>query len=135
MIEGRDRITVVDVADVIRGVTYEKSQSSKEPKPGLVPLLRATNISGELDFEDLVYVPEHVVDEDQYLRPGDVVIAASSGSLGVVGKAAPLRQPWHGTFGAFCLALRPRPGVVRPFFISYFLQTIEYRSAVAQLAA
>jgi type I restriction enzyme S subunit len=119
----------------MRGVTYKKEDSSSEPGPGLVPLLRATNIDGELDFTGLVYVPASCVGADQYLVPGDSVIAASSGSLSVVGKSATLRHEWDGTFGAFCYALRPTPGRIAPLYLSYFLQTSEYRSQVSRLAA
>lgn len=124
-----------EVADLVRGVTYKKQDSSSEPAPGLIPLLRATNINGELLFADLVYVPALCVGEDQYLLPGDSVIAASSGSLSAVGKSATLRQEWNGTFGAFCYALRPHPHHIAPFYLSYFLQTSEYRSQVSRLAA
>lgn len=124
-----------DVAALLRGVTYEKQASSNKPARGLVPLLRATNINGEIDFGGLVYVPALCVSEFQYLRPGDSVIAASSGSLAVVGKSAPLRTAWNGTFGAFCYALRPHSERIAPFYLSYFLQTSEYRTQVSRLAA
>lgn len=124
-----------EVATLLRGVTYKKQDSSDEPAPRLVPLLRATNIKGELNFAGLVYVPDSCVSPDQYLQPGDSVIAASSGSLSVVGKSAPLRREWNGTFGAFCYALRPTPEHISPFYLSYFLQTSEYRSQVSRLAA
>lgn len=132
-----ERLTaqIGDVADLVRGVTYKKQDASSEPAPGLVPLLRATNIHGELDFDGLVYVHESCVSEDQHLAPGDSVIAASSGSLSVVGKSATLRHEWVGTFGAFCYALRPNSAHVAPFYLSYFLQTSEYRSQVSRLAA
>src|SRR5258708_31119030 len=35
---------VGDVADTVRGVAYSKADAQEEPAPGLVPLLRATNI-------------------------------------------------------------------------------------------
>jgi len=124
-----------DVAALLRGVNYEKRASSDTPASGLVPLLRATNINGEIDFDVLVYVPASCVSQGQYLRPGDSVIAASSGSLAVVGKSATLRTEWNGTFGAFCYVLRPDSDRIAPFYLSYFLQTSEYRAQVSRLAA
>ena len=124
-----------EVAQLVRGVTYAKQDSSSEPASGLVPLLRATNIDRELNFTALVYVPESCVNADQYLFVGDSVIAASSGSLSVVGKSAILRREWNGTFGAFCYALRPKQTHIDPFYLGYFLQTSEYRSQVSRLAA
>jgi type I restriction enzyme S subunit len=126
--------TLGEFVQVIRGVSYKKAHSSKEPAPGLVPILRATNVQETLDFEDPVYVPESYVSDEQYLRPYDIVVAASSGSRRVVGKAAQLRIPWHGSFGAFCFALRPR-GNADPRFLAWFLQTPFYRNRVAELAA
>ena len=135
MSQGHIHVRIADVADLVRGVTYDKSQSSVKPLPGLVPVLRATNIDQELTFDELVFVPASYVNEDQFVRPGDLIIAASSGSRSVVGKAAPVRSTWKGAFGAFCFALRPRAAVIEPFYLSSYLQTSEYRNEVSQLAA
>jgi type I restriction enzyme S subunit len=135
MMDSDGSIEVGDVSTLVRGVTYEKSQSSSIPAPGMVPLLRATNIARELNFSDLIFIPEAAVSENQYLQPGDIVIAASSGSLNVVGKAAPVRNPWHGTFGAFCFVLRPNQSLIRPLFLSYYFQTSRYRFDIARFAA
>lgn len=126
--------TLREVLTVIRGVTYKKEQAFAKPGPGLLPILRATNIQDNLHFVDLVYVPQRCVSNTQLLRRGDIVVAASSGSRNVVGKAAQLTTNWHGSFGAFCFGLRPKNGA-DPDFLSWFLQTSEYRHRVAQLAA
>jgi type I restriction enzyme S subunit len=84
------------IVDIIRGVSYKKEDATNADGPGLVPILRATNINGNLNFEHLVWVPKKYVSDDQMLRAGDIVIAASSGSLSVVGKAAQLKQDWQG---------------------------------------
>ena len=73
--------TLGELAEVIRGVTYKKEQAKASPSDGLLPLLRATNISQELDFDNLVYVPNRNVSDLQMHRQGDIVIAASSGSM------------------------------------------------------
>jgi type I restriction enzyme S subunit len=126
--------TLGELADVIRGVTYKKEQAKASSSKGLVPLLRATNISQELDFDELVYVPERNVSDLQMLRQGDVVIAASSGSKSVVGKAAILKSEWIGTFGAFCAAVRPNQGIAAQYLASY-MQTREYRSYISTCSA
>lgn len=123
-----------DVINVIRGVTYRKEESRKDSSAGFVPVLRATNIQGALNFDDLVYVPEKDVSECQILRPGDIVVAASSGSLSVVGKAAQLKNEWHGSFGAFCFCLRPEPAF-ESRFLGWFLHTTEYRNRVSKASA
>ena len=104
-------------------MTYRKSDARSQPSDGLIPLLRATNITATLNLEsDLVYVPTGVVKVQQCLRRGDVVVAASSGSVSVVGKSAPVKREWLGTFGAFCSTIRPKP-VIDPDFLALFLSS------------
>ena len=119
---------------VIRGVSYKKRDSRNEFGRRLVPILRATNIGHDLNFGDLVYVPNNYVKPEQMLKLGDIVIAASSGSSSVVGKAAQLRQEWGGSFGAFCFGLRPDKELDYAY-IGWFLQTREYRNHISRLAA
>jgi type I restriction enzyme S subunit len=129
-------VTIGELAETIRGVTYEKADARSSPHQGYSPLIRATNIAhGRLVLDSFVYVPDIVIRDDQRLRVGDIVLAASSGSLSVVGKAALLRSEWHGTFGAFCYVVRPRPGRVVPDYLAYFMQTSAYRGRVSKLAA
>ncbi len=123
-----------DVLHVIRGVTYRKQESSKSAGQGLVPILRANNIQETLGFDDLVFVPVSYVSTEQMLRPNDIVVAASSGSRAIVGKAAQLRHDWDGAFGAFCFALRPINGI-EPRYLGWFLHTQEYRNRVSNASA
>lgn len=123
-----------EVVQVLRGVSYSKSQSATVAKPSFVPILRATNINRVLDFEELVYVEPACVDSEQFLREGDIVVAASSGSKSVVGKAAHFTGGWRGSFGAFCMGLRPNTAVDSRF-VGYFLQTDEYRHQISELSA
>jgi type I restriction enzyme, S subunit len=123
-----------DVLRIIRGVSYKKEQASSTPRASYVPLLRATNIGAELDFEELVYVPTCCVDQEQMLVAGDIVVASSSGSKTVVGKASRLTADWHGSFGAFCMGLRSVPPVDSQY-ICYFMQTHEYRHQISDLAS
>lgn len=124
-----------EILEVIRGVSYQKGDAKDAPHDGFLPVLRANNIQdGILVFDDLVYVPENCVSNVQRLRIGDIVIAASSGSRSVVGKAAPLTKEWKGSFGAFCYGLRPRDGI-NAEYLNYYLQSSEYRQLVSALSA
>ncbi len=126
---------VGDLCEQIRGVTYAKADASTSPKAGYLPVLRANNITDNgLDFNDLVYVPINQVRPKQQIRRGDVVIATSSGSISVVGKAARAHDDFAGGFGAFCKVLRPNEKVDAAYFAHYF-QTPEYRQTVSGLAA
>lgn len=129
-------VELSEVAQIIRGVTYKREQSADEPKPGLLPVLRATNISGvALDFDNLVYVPAENISAAQLLLQGDVVVASSSGSKEIVGKAGSfLRGSFIGSFGAFCTGLRPT-SLVSPIYFQYYFQTPSYRKSVSELSA
>ena len=109
-------VSLNEVADVIRGVTYGKSDASDDPLNNYVPLLRGNNIDRVLNFDKPVYVPSKLLNESQFVKKGDIVIAMSSGSADLVGKAAQAEIDFNGGFGAFC-------GVVRSFsteLLSYF---------------
>ncbi|WP_200272285.1 restriction endonuclease subunit S [Luteolibacter pohnpeiensis] len=128
-------VPVSKLATQIRGVTYAKGDAIDTPRPGYVMLLRANNIGEHgLETENVVYVPESRVASKQRLLPGDIVIAASSGSLDVVGKAARVIEPLDATFGAFCKVVRPGKGVNSSYLASFF-QTEHYRRTISRLAA
>ena len=129
-------VELSEVADLIRGVTYKKEQAQNFPKKGFLPILRATNITGSsLVFDGLVHVPSENVACDQVLVSGDVVIASSSGSKEVVGKAGAFKGgAFHGSFGAFCTGIRPSKQISAAYF-SYFFQTPSYRKSVSELSA
>jgi len=123
-----------EVAEQVRGVTYAKKDASSEEQEGFSPILRANNISEDgLGFDDLVYVPDNKISDKQRIQINDVLIAASSGSIQVVGKAAQARNGFGGSFGAFCKVLRPSSEVNAHYFAHYF-QTPIYRRTVSALA-
>lgn len=129
-------VRVGDLAEQIRGVSYGKSDAISEPKEGYLPILRAGNIIGSgLVFDDLVYVPSGKVSKKQKIQKGDIVIAASSGSLDVVGKAGLARKNYEVGFGAFCKVLRPNPSLIEPNYFAHFFQTKYYRRKISSLAA
>jgi type I restriction enzyme S subunit len=131
----RQVVSLADVAELVRGVTYPKTEARDQPAPGYVPMLRATNIQDSklvLD-SDLVHIAERNVSAEQRLRPGDIVVATSSGSKHLVGKSALLRSDWVGSFGAFCAAIRPKPNV-EPRYLASFLQSPSYWKQVGKKA-
>lgn len=127
---------LMTVADQIRGVTYSAGEAVDAPQPGFVPLLRANNISDSgIDLSELIFVPKERVSEKQILQKGDILVAASSGSLSVVGKAAYCDLTFEATFGAFCKVIRPIKDKVLPRYLSHYFQTAEYRRLVSSMAA
>jgi len=134
-VRGATRVQVGEISTQIRGVSYSKAEAQAVPGPGYVPILRATNIGDDsLDFDDLVFVPEADVNPRQMLRENDVLVAASSGSLASVGKAASMQGNFTGAFGAFCKVLRPGDEV-HPRYFAHFFRTSRYRRRIASLAA
>jgi restriction endonuclease S subunit len=127
--QGWREVALGEVCEYIRGVTYGKSDATDKPTEGFLPLLRATNIDdGRLVLSDFVFVPKSKVKPVQMLLSGDLVMAASSGSIQVVGKSAPVPSDFVGTFGAFCAALRPKDDTSHQF-LNFFISSPKVREA------
>ncbi|NSL20207.1 restriction endonuclease subunit S [Agrobacterium tumefaciens] len=127
--------TLVEVFTLVRGLTYSKEDVSHEPSDGLVVLLRANNIQqGQINLDDVIYLPLSIVKDDQILRAGDIVLATSSGSRTVVGKAARVTSVAEGTtFGAFCGVARPKfPDADKLLF--QYMRSHAYREYVEAVA-
>lgn len=128
-------VKLSDVCEQIRGVSYSGDDAIAVPESGYLAVLRANNITDEgLSLDDLTYVPEARISAKQLVIAGDVVIAASSGSLSVVGKAAPAMKNLNMGFGAFCKVLRPNSKIDHAYF-AHFFKTKSYRQKVSSLAA
>ena len=126
---------VRDISEQVRGVTYAKSEASAVPRSDYSPMLRANNIGEHgLLLEDLIFVPNTKISRKQRIVPNDVVVAASSGSLSVVGKTTQVRTGFSGGFGAFCKVLRPGPDV-DPYYFGHYFKTASYRRVVSRLAS
>ena len=126
---------VRDISEQVRGVTYAKSEASAVPRSGYSPILRASNIGEHgLLLDDLIFVPNTNISRKQRIVPNDVVVAASSGSISVVGKTVQVRKGFDGGFGAFCKVLRPGPDV-DPHYFGHYFKTSSYRRVVSRLAS
>ena len=118
----------------VRGVSYKPKDLCEGLKEGFITLLRANNISNNaLNFEDVQFVSEGRVSDDQIIQEGDILICASSGSLEHVGKAALCMPDMEYTFGAFCKIIRPI-GELHPEYIAGYMRTDEYRNTISGLA-
>jgi len=117
------------VFDVIRGVSYKKNDARDSPVEGSLPVLRANNIDNGIHFDDLVYIPRGNIREEQFVQRGDILIAMSSGSKKLVGKAAPIVSDFIGSFGAFCGMIRNMSAIPDEVLARYF-QSPQYTSWV-----
>ncbi len=125
--------SVADISELIRGITYKKEQSSKSPAPDLMPILRANNINGGLNFDGLVYVPRSIVEKVQSIKQGDIIFAMSSGSLHLVGKSAQAQTNWDGSCGAFCAILRIDQPIFSKF-LAFLFQGNAFRRKISETA-
>ena len=119
-----------DLATLIRGVSYDKSVVSTSEREGYIPILRANNIQNSLVLNDLVYVPNDFVKEEQMICEGDIVLAMSSGSKDLVGKSAQADKDINAAFGTFCGLIRAKE-IVDSKFLGLYFQTQEYRNFVS----
>lgn len=96
-------------------------------------MLRANNINGDLNFEDLVYVPKHLIKEEQLIKKGDIVFAMSSGSKQLVGKSAVAHSDYEGSYGAFCALLRANECVDKSY-LGYVFKGNAFRRLISEIA-
>ncbi len=104
--EGWEAGTLSEISELIRGVSYSASDIRDKEDNDVVPILRATNISGNvIDLESMVYVPMEFVSEEQRLNQFDILITMSSGSKDHIGKNGFYYFDESVAFGAFCAKL------------------------------
>ena len=127
------KIKIKALIKQVRGVSYKPEDLHNELNEDSVILLRANNIDdGKINFDDIVYVDKSKVSKEQYLRKGDIVICASSGSKNLVGKAAKVEFDRQCTFGAFCKVVRPNSG--EDEYLGIYFQSPIYRRKISELA-
>lgn len=101
--EGWENGTLGDIAELVRGVTYDATEIKNENDCDVIPVLRATNISGNvIDLNNMVFVPKQNVSHSQVLNKFDILITMSSGSKDHIGKNGYFYFDKEVAFGAFC---------------------------------
>ena len=119
---------------VIRGVSYKPSDVRSSVDEGVAIIIRSNNISdGEINFDDLVYVVQDRVQNEQKLKAGDIVMCGSNGSISLVGKAGLLKNSIPNTaFGAFCLGIKCKASILPEYLNTYFNTQI-YRDEIESM--
>ena len=120
-----------DVCDLIRGITYNKSQEAKTETEDAHKVLRANNITlylNVLNFEDVKLVSKDVVVKpEQHLYAGDILMCAGSGSKEHVGKVAFISENIDYTFGGFMAVVRCKAGIL-PRYMFHILSSHYFSS-------
>lgn len=133
--EGWEDVPLGEVATFTRGITFPASAKAYAQGEGLITCLRTANVQHEVDWSDLIYVPESYVKRpDQLIRPGDILISMAN-SLELVGKVALVDSaPPKSTFGGFISAIRPSPRTL-PKYLFYALRSSETQEAMRETAS
>lgn len=126
--DGWTNMLIQDCADLFRGVTYGKDDVLPNNNSG-IGVLRATNITGnQIDMDELVYVAEDLVSENQILNKFETLIVMSSGSTEHIGKNGIYYFDDKCAFGAFCSKLEIHKEYT--FYLSTFLNTVWFKTYI-----
>ena len=112
--------------EIIRGITFPGSAKRSRPEPDLIPCLRTANVQNEITWDDLIWVSEgYVRNDDQFVQDGDIVMSMAN-SRKLVGKVAYCdRKDSGAAIGGFLSILRP--ATILPHFLLVVLRTTSAR--------
>jgi len=128
--EGWSAGILSEYCQITRGVTYKKDDVTISTNKNSIPILRATNISNsEIDLNDMVYVPDNLVSEEQYLNMFDILITMSSGSKEHVGKNALYYFDRLVSYGAFCSKITVNKNAL--FYINIFMHSLNFKQYIS----
>jgi type I restriction enzyme S subunit len=115
----------------VRGISFKPNEISEIPLNNFKPILKANNITEDgIDDENLIYIRQERINEIQFIKKGDLLLAASSGSKKVIGKNIFFKDDFDGSFGAFCKVVRPLDGIY-PEYLKHFFRTPYYRNNIS----
>lgn len=130
--EGWEAGTLGQIVKVTRGVTYGKEDVLPPHHPDAIPILRATNVTNSnLDLDNMVYVKEKFVRNDQLIGQFENLVVMSSGSKEHVGKSAPMYHTDDVGFGAFCSKVTASCDAT--YFVMIYLQSDMYKKRIKNL--
>lgn len=123
-----------EVCDYNSGIWGDEPDNS----PMCYPVLRSNNIRhGKMVFDDIAI---RKVDEKylltKTLNDGDILVTTSSGSKDLLGKSAifvsPKKEKTY-LFSNFSMRLRPKPEIIDPFYLYFYLQSPEAKEILKSL--
>lgn len=127
-----EKVELKEIINQIRGVSYGKNDVSDTKVDGYVPVLRSNNIQdSKIDLSDLVYVKPEKIKPVQFLKKGDILITASTGSLKVIGKNAQCKDDLNASFGAFCKVVRVKNA--NHSYLGHLFQSPQYFSYIQNI--
>lgn len=112
---GWERVKLGQVCEIIRGITYDKTEQTTEKTQNIV--LTADNITLNNTFElsKMIYLKQDFIgDKNKILRKNDIFMCFSSGSLKHIGKVAFINKDTEYYAGGFM-------GILRSLFNAKFV--------------
>jgi|LSQX01.1.fsa_nt_gb type I restriction enzyme S subunit len=129
-----ERVRLGEYILQVRGVSYSPDDVSDTPNGDYIPILRANNIQNEgLNFDDLIYIHNSKISQEQLIREGDIVVCTSSGSKNLVGKSARAQKGLNVSFGAFCKVVRVNK-TINSQYIGHYFNSPQYRQIISNLS-
>ena len=126
-------VTIDDVFDVIRGISFPKSARTEESEH-YVGCLRTANVQRTIEWDDLWKVPSSYLPSKEKLVQENDIIISTANSLNLLGKSAMVKNvPMPSTFGTFVVNLRAR--LDDPKYLYYYLQSRMFMEQVAEQAS
>jgi len=114
----------------IRGISFKPEDVITEQLDGYVPVIKSNNITENgFDNNGLIYIKIENIRPEQFIRNGDLVLTASSGSKKTIGKNIQFDRDYIGSFGAFCKLIRPK-STINPKYLYHFFRTRFFRNSI-----
>lgn len=100
--KGWEVASIKDMTYACRGVSYDKDDILSDSKDGVL-VLRGNNIQdNRLVYDNnMVFIPDRFISDEQRIRKHDIILTMSSGSKEHIGKCTMFQYDSPHTFGAF----------------------------------
>lgn len=127
-------VTLADVCSIERGISFPSSAMQESPATDLIACLRTTNIQAEVEWDDLIYIPESYVNSsDKLIKLNDILISTAN-SRPLVGKVAMVHKVQiNSTFGGFIAVIRTSK-LIDPYFLFSYLGSVIVQTKLSNMA-
>jgi len=114
----------------IRGVSFSPNEVINEQIDGFIPIIKSNNIKEDgFENKEMIFIKSEKVRPEQFIKKGDIVLTASSGSKKTIGKNIQFDSDYNGSFGAFCKLVRPK-NEIYPKYLYHFFRTTYFRKSL-----
>ena len=122
------------LADIIKGVTYAKSDQAVEPTETVVLTADNITLDGRFELKKEVYLHESfTVSEEKRLKKNDIFMCFSSGSKEHLGKVAFIENDTNFLAGGFMAIIRAKEEII-PKYLFQLLNTV-FRQTIRNIGS